>query len=99
MLLYNVGEDDNATTSSQPGVERDTSSQYETDPPSTRVKAPPPPPLDLGIGEEEHVVPSQSDVMDILSVASKGANDITAENLKKVCEMWYPKMRNFGWRV
>ena len=58
----------------------------QTNAPSARVKAPPPPPLDLGIGEEEeHAVPSKSDVMDILSVASKGANDVTAENLKQVC--------------
>ena len=51
-------------------------------------KAPPPPPLDLSSvisSEEDHkLVPSQSDVMDILSIASKGSNEINAENLRKV---------------
>ena len=83
---YVVGEDDNTAASSQSSVGRDASLVHETEATSTRIKAVVPPPLDLGIGEEEHVVPSQSDVMDILSVASKGANDVTAENLKQVCE-------------
>ncbi len=84
-ILFNccgIGEDD-TTASSQSSAGKDASLGYEVE---TKVKAVAPPPLDLGIGEgEEHVVPSQSDVMDILSVASKGANDVTAGNLKKVC--------------
>ena len=68
---------------------KDVSLVHELEANSNKAKALAPPPLDLGIEEEEHVVPSQSDVMDILSVASKGANDVTAENLKRVCEAWY----------
>lgn len=80
MYIYVVGED----ALLQSSVAVDTSLHHETEATVTRVKALAPPPLDLGIGEEEHVVPSQSDVMDILSVASKGVNDVTAENLKQV---------------
>ena len=89
-----IGDDDTTTASSQSSVGRDSSLGHELEATSTKVKGVAPPPLDLGIGEgEEHVVPSQSDVMDILSVASKGANDVTAENLKQVytcvCKAWY----------
>ena len=78
-----VGED-STTAPSQSSVGRDASSVHEMEVTNVQVKAQVPSPLDLGIGEEEHVVPSQSDVMDILSVASKGVNDVTAENLKQV---------------
>ena len=88
--MYTIGDDDATIASSQSSVGGDASLGHEMEATSTKVKAVPPPPLDLGIGEgEEHVVPSQSDVMDILSVASKGANDVTAENLKQVCKAWY----------
>ena len=60
----------------------------ENDTKSSVSRAPPPAPLDLSSvisSEEDHKsVPSQSDVMDILSIASKGSNVINAENLRKV---------------
>ena len=70
------------------GAEEDVSSQSETETSSVKTKAPPPPPLDLssvmGSEDEQKLVPSQSDVMDILSIASKGSNEVTSENLKQV---------------
>ena len=63
-------------------------SVVENDTKSSVSRAPPPAPLDLSSvisSEEDHKsVPSQSDVMDILSIASKGSNVINAENLRKV---------------
>ena len=35
--------------------------------------------------QEEVVVPSKSDVLDILNVASIGVNKVNCDNLKQVC--------------
>ena len=74
--------------SSHTGPEEEVSSQSETETSSIRAKAPPPPPLDLSSvmasEDEQKLVPSQSDVMDILSIASKGSNEVTSENLRQV---------------
>ena len=83
----NAGKED-VLNRSHADIEEDISSQSETDTNSVKTKAPPPPPLDLtsviGSEEEQKLVPSQSDVMDILSIASKGSNEVTSENLRQV---------------
>ena len=97
--IYNVhallnlitGEED-AMTASDAFVDGDTSSQSETEMGTTKLKALPPPPLDINsvvaLEEDQKSVPSQSDVMDILSIASKGSNEVTSENLRQVTKKY-----------
>ena len=85
--MFLVEEHDVASLNT--GPEEEISSQSETETSgSTKEKAPPPPPLDLSSviasEDEQKLVPSQSDVMDILSIASKGSNEVTSENLRRV---------------
>ena len=76
-----------------PHIDVHDNSVVESDTKGSVSKAPPPPPLDLSSvisSEEDHkLVPSQSDVMDILSIASKGSNEINAENLRKVLACYH----------
>lgn len=85
---FSVEEHEVASSNTCPEEEISSQSETETTSSSIKERAPPHPPLNLSSvmasEDEQNLVPSQSDVMDILSIASKGSNEVTSENLRQV---------------
>ena len=89
LTFCDVSVEEYDVASSNTGPEEEISSQSENETSSSiKDKVPPHPPLDLtsvmASEDEQKLVPSQSDVLDILSIASKGSNEVTSENLRQV---------------